>query len=55
MRRYWRKPSGEFQFNYDTCSLQFIALTAPQVFAMAGLCERILQFHEQPAILEDVE
>jgi Asp-tRNA(Asn)/Glu-tRNA(Gln) amidotransferase A subunit family amidase len=35
------------------CGLQFIAATPPQVFAMAGLCERILQFHERPAILED--
>jgi len=32
--------------------LQFIAPTVPQVFAMAGLCERILGFHERPAILE---
>jgi aspartyl-tRNA(Asn)/glutamyl-tRNA(Gln) amidotransferase subunit A len=35
------------------CGLQFIAATPPQVFAMAGLCERILQFHERPAVLED--
>src|SRR5205823_605168 len=28
--------------------LQFIAMTVPQVFAMAGLCERILGFHERP-------
>lgn len=35
------------------CGLQFIAATPPQVFAMAGLCERILQFHERPTILED--
>lgn len=34
------------------CGLQFIAATPPQVFAMAGLCERILGFHERPAILE---
>jgi aspartyl-tRNA(Asn)/glutamyl-tRNA(Gln) amidotransferase subunit A len=32
--------------------LQFIALTVPQVFAMAGLCERILKFHERPKILD---
>jgi Asp-tRNA(Asn)/Glu-tRNA(Gln) amidotransferase A subunit family amidase len=32
--------------------LQFIAMTVPQVFAMAGLCERILGFHERPKILE---
>jgi Asp-tRNA(Asn)/Glu-tRNA(Gln) amidotransferase A subunit family amidase len=32
--------------------LQFIALTMPQVFAMAGLCERILQFHDRPPLLE---
>ena len=31
--------------------LQFIATTVPQVFAMAGLCERILAFHERPAIV----
>jgi aspartyl-tRNA(Asn)/glutamyl-tRNA(Gln) amidotransferase subunit A len=34
--------------------LQFIALTMPQVFAMAGLCERLLQFHDRPPILESV-
>jgi Asp-tRNA(Asn)/Glu-tRNA(Gln) amidotransferase A subunit family amidase len=32
--------------------LQFIALTMPQVFAMAGLCERILHFHDRPPLLE---
>ena len=32
--------------------LQFIALTAPQVFAMAGLCERVLGFHGRPPPLE---
>jgi Asp-tRNA(Asn)/Glu-tRNA(Gln) amidotransferase A subunit family amidase len=32
--------------------LQFIALTVPQVFAMAGLCERILRFHDRPPLLE---
>ena len=32
--------------------MQFIAMTAPQVFAMAGLCERILGFHERPTLLE---
>ena len=36
------------------CGLQFISLTVPQVFAMAGLCERILQIHERPALLEIV-
>ncbi len=35
--------------------LQFIALTVPQVFAMAGLCERILSFHDQPPILENLK
>ena len=30
--------------------LQFIAMTVPQVFAMAGLCERILGFHDRPKI-----
>jgi aspartyl-tRNA(Asn)/glutamyl-tRNA(Gln) amidotransferase subunit A len=34
--------------------LQFIALTVPQVFAMGGLCERILSFHERPLILEEI-
>jgi Asp-tRNA(Asn)/Glu-tRNA(Gln) amidotransferase A subunit family amidase len=34
--------------------LQFIALTMPQVFAMAGLCERLLQFHDRPPLLEIV-
>lgn len=33
--------------------LQFIALTVPQVFAMAGLCERILGFHHRPPLLEE--
>ena len=33
--------------------LQFIAMTVPQVFAMAGLCERVLGFHERPKLLED--
>jgi len=32
--------------------LQFIAVTVPQVFAMAGLCERILGFHDRPRIIE---
>jgi aspartyl-tRNA(Asn)/glutamyl-tRNA(Gln) amidotransferase subunit A len=32
--------------------LQFIAMTVPQVFAMAGLCERILGFHDRPTLLE---
>ncbi|MDX1948215.1 MAG: amidase [Pirellulaceae bacterium] len=36
------------------CGLQFISLTVPQVFAMAGLCERILQIHERPPLLEIV-
>jgi Asp-tRNA(Asn)/Glu-tRNA(Gln) amidotransferase A subunit family amidase len=35
--------------------LQFIAMTVPQVFAMAGLCERILAFHDQPPILENLK
>jgi Asp-tRNA(Asn)/Glu-tRNA(Gln) amidotransferase A subunit family amidase len=35
--------------------LQFIALTVPQVFAMAGLCEKILAFHQQPPILENLK
>lgn len=34
--------------------LQFIAMTVPQVFAMAGLCERILGFHERPRMLAKV-
>jgi aspartyl-tRNA(Asn)/glutamyl-tRNA(Gln) amidotransferase subunit A len=34
--------------------LQFIALTMPQVFAMAGLCERLLQFHDRPPLLETI-
>jgi len=34
--------------------MQFIALTVPQVFAMGGLCERILSFHERPLILEEI-
>jgi aspartyl-tRNA(Asn)/glutamyl-tRNA(Gln) amidotransferase subunit A len=33
--------------------LQFIAMTVPQVFAMAGLCERILGFHDRPQLLEE--
>jgi aspartyl-tRNA(Asn)/glutamyl-tRNA(Gln) amidotransferase subunit A len=32
--------------------MQFIAMTVPQVFAMAGLCERILGFHDRPPLLE---
>jgi Asp-tRNA(Asn)/Glu-tRNA(Gln) amidotransferase A subunit family amidase len=35
--------------------LQFIALTVPQVFAMAGLCEKILAFHKLPPILENLK
>jgi len=35
--------------------LQFIALTVPQVFAMAGLCERILAFHERPPLLKELK
>jgi len=27
-------------------------MTVPQVFAMAGLCERIIGFHERPQLLE---
>ena len=34
--------------------LQFIALTMPQVFAMAGLCERLLQFHDRSPLLETI-
>ncbi len=34
--------------------LQFIALTVPQIFAMAGLCERILGFHGRPPMLEEL-
>lgn len=30
--------------------MQFVALTVPQVFAMAGLCERILGFREEPPL-----
>jgi aspartyl-tRNA(Asn)/glutamyl-tRNA(Gln) amidotransferase subunit A len=32
--------------------LQFIALAMPQLFAMAGLCERLLGFHQRPTLLE---
>jgi len=32
--------------------MQFIAMTVPQVFAMAGLCERIIGYHERPQLLE---
>jgi Asp-tRNA(Asn)/Glu-tRNA(Gln) amidotransferase A subunit family amidase len=35
------------------CGLQFISLTAPQVFAMAGLCERVLHDYPRPPCLED--
>jgi aspartyl-tRNA(Asn)/glutamyl-tRNA(Gln) amidotransferase subunit A len=35
--------------------MQFIATTVPQVFAMAGLCERILGFHDRPPLLEELE
>jgi aspartyl-tRNA(Asn)/glutamyl-tRNA(Gln) amidotransferase subunit A len=35
--------------------LQFVALTVPQVFAMAGLCERILGFHQRPPIVEELQ
>ncbi|HZN33334.1 MAG TPA: amidase [Pirellulaceae bacterium] len=34
--------------------LQFVALTVPQVFAMGGLCERILGFHDRPPIVEEL-
>ncbi|MEX2175391.1 MAG: amidase [Pirellulaceae bacterium] len=34
--------------------LQFVALAMPQVLAMAGLCERILQFRDRPPLLETV-
>jgi Asp-tRNA(Asn)/Glu-tRNA(Gln) amidotransferase A subunit family amidase len=35
--------------------LQFIALTVPQVFAMAGLCERILGFRHKPPLDNEQE
>lgn len=35
--------------------MQFIAMTVPQVFAMAGLCEKILAFHKQPPALENLK
>lgn len=35
--------------------LQFIALTVPQVFAMAGLCERVLGFRAEPPLQTTVE
>ena len=35
------------------CGLQFIAFTSPQVFAMAGMCERILHQYARPPILEN--
>lgn len=35
--------------------LQFIATTVPQVFAMAGLCERVLGFHEKPPLLQSAD
>lgn len=34
------------------CGLQFIAFTSPQVFAMAGMCERILHQYARPPMLE---
>ena len=34
--------------------LQFVALTMPQVFAMAGLCERVLSLRDRPPLLEMV-
>jgi aspartyl-tRNA(Asn)/glutamyl-tRNA(Gln) amidotransferase subunit A len=34
--------------------LQFIALTMPQVFAMAGLCERVISFRDRPPLLETI-
>lgn len=34
------------------CGLQFIAFTSPQVFAMAGMCERILHQYARPPLLE---
>lgn len=33
------------------CGLQFIAFTSPQVFAMAGMCERILHQYVRPSLL----
>jgi Asp-tRNA(Asn)/Glu-tRNA(Gln) amidotransferase A subunit family amidase len=47
-------PCGLSQ-NALPCGLQFIAMTPPQVFAMAGLCERLLGFHERPPLLEKLE
>jgi aspartyl-tRNA(Asn)/glutamyl-tRNA(Gln) amidotransferase subunit A len=35
------------------CGLQFIAFTSPQVFAMAGMCERILHHYLRPPRLEN--
>jgi aspartyl-tRNA(Asn)/glutamyl-tRNA(Gln) amidotransferase subunit A len=35
--------------------MQFIAMTVPQVFAMAGLCERVLGFHERPQLMGGVK
>ncbi len=35
------------------CGLQFIAFTSPQVFAMAGMCERILHQYARPPLLEN--
>lgn len=35
------------------CGLQFIAFTSPQVFAMAGMCERILHQYVRPPLLEN--
>ncbi len=35
------------------CGLQFIAFTSPQVFAMAGMCERILHQYTRPPMLEN--
>lgn len=36
------------------CGLQFIALTVPQVFAMAGICERLLRAYRRPPQLSSL-
>jgi aspartyl-tRNA(Asn)/glutamyl-tRNA(Gln) amidotransferase subunit A len=44
-------PCGVAQ-NGLPCGLQFIAFTSPQVFAMAGMSERILHEYRRPPLLE---
>jgi Asp-tRNA(Asn)/Glu-tRNA(Gln) amidotransferase A subunit family amidase len=34
------------------CGLQFVALTVPQVFAMSGICERVLRANQRPPLLD---